>query len=292
MSVLGRITACGLMLTAMLFSLTAVGQAQTLAFDGLIEPYRVVDIGTPVEGIVAMVVVDRSSMVQAGQTVVELESSVEQAIMKKAQAAADFDGEINLQWVQLQFAKRVYERLRSLTSVSTQDKDKAATEIELARRRLEKAHEDKSLAALEVNKAKMVLARRLVKSPIAGVVVDRYVSPGEYVDTKPLLRVAQIDPLRVETIVPDRLFGKIKSGMTATIIPELARYGLQTATVKIVDKVIDSASSTFGVRLEFPNPDHRIPSGLRCQVRFDIDENADQVNAQPAASLPVTAKAD
>jgi multidrug efflux pump subunit AcrA (membrane-fusion protein) len=107
------------------------------------------------------------------------------------------------------------------------------------------------------------------------VVVERYVSPGEYVDSQPLLRVAQIDPLRVEVIIPAQIFGRIIPGMTATIVPELPEYGEQVATVTIVDKLIDAASSTFGVRLELPNADQQMPSGLRCLVRFEIDLNAD-----------------
>ena len=97
-------------------------------------------------------------------------------------------------------------------------------------------------------------------------------SPGEYVNTQPLLRLAQVDPLRVEVIVPAEMFGKIEPGMTATIIPELEEYGALTATVTIADKVIDSASNTFGVRLQLPNDDLRVPSGLKCLVQFEMDE--------------------
>jgi len=32
--------------------------------------------------------------------------------------------------------------------------------------------------------------------------------------------------------------------------------------------VVDGTSGTFGVRLELPNADYAVPSGLRCQVRF------------------------
>ena len=118
------------------------------------------------------------------------------------------------------------------------------------------------------------------------MVVERYVSPGEYVDSQPLLRVAQIDPLRVEVIVPAQMFGRIIPGMTAIIVPELAQYGEQTATVTIVDKVIDAASSTFGVRLELPNAEQQMPSGLRCLVRFEIDQNPDAVNKVTALVAP------
>ena len=110
--------------------------------------------------------------------------------------------------------------------------------------------------------------------------MERYVSPGEYVNNQPLLRVAQIDPLLVEVIVPAQIFGKISPGMLATFVPELPEYGEHTATVTIVDRVIDAASSTFGVRLELPNAEQQLPSGLRCMVRFEIEENADEVTAR------------
>jgi membrane fusion protein (multidrug efflux system) len=38
--------------------------------------------------------------------------------------------------------------------------------------------------------------------------------------------------------------------------------------VSVVDRVIDAASGTFGVRLELPNPNYELPAGLRCRVRF------------------------
>ncbi len=286
---LRKSAACAIVAAALLLTLAPVGRAQTVTYDGLIQPYEVVEIGAPMEGIVAKVVVDRSSTVQAGQTLVELESSVERAAVEKAKAMAAFRGEIGLQQATLQFDKRVHNRLKELNSVSAQDKDQAATEIELTRRRLEKARENSMLAKIELKRAQAVLARRFIRSPISGVVVERYVSPGEYVDSKPLLRVARIDPLRVEAIVPAQMFGKIKPGMTAAIVPELAQFGALDATVNIVDKVIDSASNTFGVRLELPNADGKIPSGLRCQVRFEIEETSGEAPQPPADQLPAAA---
>jgi len=276
MFILPKKTIFNLILTAVLLSATALW-AETVEYDGLIEPYVVVDIGTPAEGIVATVSVDRSNSVKAGQVLVEMESSVERAALEKAKAMAIFDGEINLQKTQLAFAKRVHARVRTLAGISNHDKDQAATEIIRTGHYLKKAREKSTLAKFELQKARAILDRCSIKSPISGVVVERYVSPGEYVDNQPLLRVAQIDPLRVEVIVPARIFGRIFPGMTATIVPELTEYGEQTATVTIVDKVIDSASNTFGVRLELPNAELQMPSGLRCLVRFEIYQNADRV---------------
>jgi RND family efflux transporter MFP subunit len=249
--------------------------AEILEYDGLIEPYEVVEIGAPAEGIVAKISVDRSSPVLQGQVLVELESSVEHTAVEKAAVLAAFDGDIQIQKTHLAFAKRVYKRLKQLAAISDNDKDQAATEIALTRYRLGKARENLALAQLELKKSQAELNRRVIRSPITGVVVERYVAPGEYVNSRPLLRVARIDPLRVEVIVPSPVFGKIRPGMTATIVPELPGYGAQTATVTIVDRVIDSASSTFGVRLELPNPQLEMPSGLKCMVQFDTDASVD-----------------
>lgn len=265
-----------LILTAMLLLTTALC-AETIEYEGLIEPYVVVDIGAPTEGIVDRVNVDRSSSVEKGQILVELDSSVEQAALEKAKAMATVDGEIGVQQAQLAFANRVHQRVKTLEAISIHDKDLAATEIILSRQRLKKAREKNMLAKLEMKKARALLDRCSIKSPISGVVVERYVSPGEIVNNQPLLRVAQIDPLRVEVIVPAQMFGKINPGMTAIIVPELPEYGEHTATVSIVDKVIDSASNTFGVRLELPNAEHQLPSGLKCLVRFEIEDNHGEV---------------
>jgi RND family efflux transporter MFP subunit len=276
MLILSKKTIFNLILTVVLLPATALW-AETVEYDGLIEPYVVVDIGSPAEGVVATVSVDRSNSVEAGQVLVEMESSVERAALEKAEAMAIFNGEISLQKTQLAFAKRVHGRVKTLAGISNHDKDQAATEIIRTEYHLKKAREKSTLAKFELKKSRAILDRCFIKSPISGVVVERYVSPGEYVNNQPLLRVAQIDPLRVEVIVPAQIFGRIFPGMIATIVPELPEYGEQTATVTIVDKVIDSASNTFGVRLELPNSEQQLPSGLRCLVRFQIYKNADRV---------------
>ena len=278
-------TIFSLVIAAILLTATAV-YAETVEYEGLIEPYVIVNIGAPDEGVVAEVAVDRASSVKKGQILVKMESSVERAALAQAKVMATFDGEIYQQKTQLAFAKRLHGRVRRLESVALQEKDQAATDVVLVKHRLKKAREDRTLAQYELKKAQAILDRLSIKSPISGVVVERYVSPGEYVNNQPLLMVAQIDPLRVEVIVPAEMFGRIVPGMTGTIVPELPEYGQRTAKVTIVDKVIDSASSTFGVRLELPNGEDQMPSGMKCLVRFDIDQVADRENKVTARVIP------
>ena len=82
------------------------------------------------------------------------------------------------------------------------------------------------------------------------------------------MRLAQIDPLRVEVIVPVSAFGTIQVGQRAVMRPESPMNGEYPATVTIVDGVADASSGTFRVRLGLPNEDYSLPSGLRCRVKF------------------------
>ena len=72
----------------------------------------------------------------------------------------------------------------------------------------------------------------------------------------------------VEVIVPVALFGRIKVGQSAEVYPEAPLGGTWGAKVTVVDRVIDAASGTFGVRLALPNNDLKLPAGLKCRVKF------------------------
>jgi RND family efflux transporter MFP subunit len=245
-----------------------------LEFQGLIEPNELVNVGSPVQGIVAHINVQRSSTVTKGEPLVLLDSSVQSAVVERARVLMAVEGEIKLFKEKLAFAQRTHARSKMLfesEAISAEKNDQAITEVSLARNQLQKAMENRSLAKLDLEHAQVVLDQRTIKSPISGVVVDRLVSPGEFVDNQPLLILAQIDPLRVEVILPAGMFQKIQLGMKADIKPEIEVDGSYTATVAIVDRVIDPASGTFSVRLKLPNPDYRLPSGLKCMVRF-IDD--------------------
>ena len=133
---------------------------------------------------------------------------------------------------------------------------------------LKKAKEDKDIARLETDRAAELLKQRSLLSTVDGVVVKRYKSPGEYVEDQPVLKLAQIDPLYVEVIAPIALYGALHIGMEAEVQPEPPVGGKYSARVIIVDTVIDAASATFGVRLALPNPQQKIPAGVRCDIKF------------------------
>lgn len=248
-------------------------QTQLPEFDCVIEPSDIVDVGSAVSGVVATLHVERSELIEAGDVLVELDSGVERATLALARARAGQNTGIELHRANELFGQVTLERNRALfekSVVSRQTLDQVQSEQEIAALQVRQARDNKRLALLEYQRARSVLDQRTIRSPVSGVVMERYRTVGEYVGDQPILRVAQLDPLHVETIVPVEYLGLIEPGMRAEV-----RSSHRTdsesrlfATVDRVDRVSDAASGTFGVRLLLPNPDYQIASGLRCDLEF------------------------
>ncbi len=243
--------------------------------DCVIEPHTVVEVSSPSAGVITSIAVDKSDVVKEGQILVELESKVEQAAVNEARAKADMRGMIQTKLTSLAYAKRKLASISDLYdsgAASRYEKDEAETAVTLATLELQQAKENQDLAKLELEHATETLKLRTVRSPLSGVVVDRYKSIGESSEDKPILKLAAIDPLRVEVIAPAALFSRLTPGMKAEVVTETNPGDKHPAVVSIVGKVVDAASGTFDVRLDLPNPDYRIPGGSKCKVKFFSDK--------------------
>ncbi len=249
--------------------------AGAVEFDGIIEPYMVVKVGSGAYGILQTVNVDRGDFVKKNQVLATIQSSVEKAAMEAARARAEMDASIKAKEASLDFytrKKKMNEELYKKEVLPFSQMDEIETNRIVTEKQLHEAIENKRLAELEFKRAAEVVNRMTIRSPINGIVAERLLSPGEYVENQSIMKLAQIDPLNVEVIIPVAQYASIKVGMNAKVIPEAPVGGQYIAKVKIVDKVIDAASGTFGVRLELPNPNHRLPAGLKCKVIFSTNE--------------------
>jgi RND family efflux transporter MFP subunit len=236
----------------------------------IIEPDVVTEVGSPVVGII-QTIVSRGDWVRKGQVIALLRNDVDQAALTVAQSRAAADSEEKAALANHAFAQQRRVRAEELLRkefISKQALDQAIAEDEVARQKLLQAREQRQIAVREASLAKIRLEERTIRSPLDGIIVERYVTPGERVDEKPLVRVARIDPLRVEAILQSTMFGSIATGAQASIMPEMPNATAVTARVVLVDKVLDAASGTFRVRMQLPNPGRSIPAGLRCKVDF------------------------
>jgi len=242
-------------------------------FDCLLEPHLRLKLATPVAGVLKKVLVDRGDLVRKGQVVAQLESSIEEANLELAAARAENNATVQGKEVRVEFLTRKRERtaqLQARGSATDVALDEVETDLRAASQELREAEYSLRLAVLEKKRAEELLRQRSITSPIDGVVVERNLGSGEYAyEQAPIVTVAQIDPLNVEVYVPVSMFGSIKVGSTAQVSPEEPVGGTYKASVDVVDQVFDARSGTFGIRLKLPNPDSRLPGGLRCKLQFD-----------------------
>lgn len=268
-----RVVMLGVILDLLIIAVQAGwAGAEPIVLDGLIEPSMIVNVGSSVAGILKKVDAERGDMIKKGQVLARLHSGVEMASMELARFRFEMKAAIQEKQAQVDFSVRRqkrYEELYNKKVIPFEEMDEARTNSKLALIALEEARENIRLAELEWKRSIEVVKRMTIYSPIAGVVMERFLFPGEYVEDQPLLKLAQIHPLYVEIFAPVKLLGVIKIGMHAEVTPEEPVERVYEARVKIVDRVVDAASSTFGVRLELPNPEYELPAGLKCTVTFE-----------------------
>lgn len=255
--------------------LLATGPALGESFDCVIEPSQVLKLGSPVSSTLRSVSVNRGDVVRAGQEVARLVSGVEEASVALDAARADSSADVSQKQVKLSLAQTELNRglgLQVGASIPQQKLDQLRSDVLVAQQDLALAQLDHQIAGLTLQHSRALLEQRTIRSPIAGIVTERPMGPGEYVrEESAIVVLASIDPLYVETFPPVRYWRALRPGQAATVEPDAAIGGSYPAKVLVVDHVLDAASGTFGVRLELANPGGRIPAGVRCKVTMVLN---------------------
>jgi HlyD family secretion protein len=177
-----------------------------------------------------------------------------------------------------------YRRMKNLIakeSVSEQQYDQAENRYlqarlaaKLARASLEAAQADRKRAEAEIALLKKQLGDCRPLSPIAGTVVTTYVEPGELVGVgKPLIKVANLDPVTVKIYLPPEFLTGVKLGAQALVDPEDGRTDPMSGQVSWISPEAEftpknvqtkeaRADLVYAVKITIPNPDGILKIGM------------------------------
>lgn len=249
----------------------AVAQEQEgQLFDCVATPARIVKLGSPVTGLLAEMNVSRGNQVKAGEAVAKLESSVEEASVRLAEIDADASEAIAAQRKRLEVAEAALERSRELVesgSVTRSRLDELQAAVDITRLDLEAEQRKAQVAALELGRQRALLERLTLHSPIDGTVVSVDTQVGEFVRQDSVVAtIVQTDPLYVDAYLPTALWAETRVGADVDVQLERPTEATLRGSVIVVDSVFDTASDTFGIRVELPNPGNAIPGGQRCRL--------------------------
>ncbi|PEN13772.1 efflux transporter periplasmic adaptor subunit [Longibacter salinarum] len=248
-----------------------------------------VQIYPEISGRVVSVNVENGDRVERGQALLRLESDTYEQRVKQARAslriaranATSAEATMNELQSQLKRAERLAENQfqseQQLESLRAQVLG-AEADLEQARGQVEQAE-----ATLEERQAD--LRRTVVRAPISGSVGQRDVQVGQRVgpDTR-VYTMGDLNTVRVEVGVTDRMVGRIQPGQTAQITAPSLGDTLISAEVTRISPFISNESFSAEAEIEVPNDGGLLRAGMFVKVDVLYGESQD-ATIVPLAAL-------
>ena len=212
-------------------------------------------------GIALSVAAEVGDEVRDGQVLVRLDGA--RAALQAAQTAA-----------QMRKLESNYARSRQLAEqqlVSANDNEQLRFDVENARAA-------NRLANLE-------LSWTTVTAPISGVVAERMIKPGNFVQANtPIFRIVDDARLEAELNVPERELATLEAGLPVTLSVDALPGRTFEGTIDRVSPVVDADSGTFRVVAAFAGKGDLKP-GMFGRISIDYDQRADALTVPRAALL-------
>ena len=242
---------------------------------GTTAPHARATPGTRLMGRVARADFAEGDRVARGEVLVRIENQDLRARRRQAESAVQEARAV------LDNAEKSVQRLRNLyqeKAVPQQALDEAETGYARARAGLGSA--EQGIQEVEAN-----LRYSAVESPLDGVIVRKFVQPGDMTAPgTPLFAVEQQDPIEVTVEVSERDLPYVEAGreVAAEIMALKGSTAHRVGRVQALIPAADPGSRTFRVKVLVPNPDGAIGSGMFARVQFPKGE-------RPALLVPASA---
>lgn len=122
----------------------------------------------------------------------------------------------------------------------------------------------------QVKQAKLALENTVINAPFAGVLVQRLVEEGDYVSKgNPIAEIMDEDPFLVVGEVNElqRPYLQLEQPATAKLVTGETVIG----KISLIAMQAESATRTFLVEVEIPNPEGKIVAGLTAEIRIPLN---------------------
>jgi HlyD family secretion protein len=254
---------------------------QNVTANGTINPVTLVNVGTQVSGRVKKIYADYNDQVKKGQVLLELEDE-----LFKAQIAQSL-GNVKNNEASLELAKANEIRMRSLFEkeyVSKQELDQSVQALKSAEAQL-------STTKAQLKRDQTNYGYSIIKSPVAGVVVDRVVDVGQTVaaslQTPTLFKIAQdLSKMQIDTSFAEADIGRIQ-------VSQVGKFNVDAFPNKNFEGVVKQIRLnptntanvvTYDVVISVDNPEQLLLPGMTAYVNINFAKH-DNVLLVPNAAL-------
>ncbi len=221
---------------------------------------------------VAAVYVDEGDWVKQGQAMAKLDDALLQAQIAQAEAT------LATQKANVEFKVSQLQRAESLQLEGAFSKEL------LEQRRMEAASAEASLGASQaaVNEMKIRQSRMVLRAPVAGVVLQRTLRPGDIssVGVTPYFRIAREGLIELDAEMPDAALAHVKIGDTVNVMLGTGEH--ITGKVRFISPRVDVNTNLGRARIELPY-DVDLRPGSFAEARFNASSPG--VLAVPASAV-------
>ncbi len=259
----------------------AVAQAdleQAVEVVGALSALNAADVKTEYSGTVAEILVTQWVSVKKGTPLARIEAREAGAGVQSARAAL-LQAQVGAQRAARELERTV--KLQEAGLATRQASDEARTGEEAAR-----AQVDSARAQLEMAEAR--LGKALIRAPIDGVVSERNVAVGDYVENMgspaPMFRIVDARVLELTAAVPSARIAELSVGQPLVFRSDALPGKEFRGQVSFINPAADEASRTVKVKAEVPNADGALKPGLFARGRI-VTGNRAGVLVVPRAAL-------
>ena len=226
---------------------------------GEAEAYRRSDVSSRASGIVQRIHVREGQIVQAGQLLVQLDTT--EVAMDLAQARAELT------------SRQVDFEVAMLGQGDLLDPEERTN-----RERILRATTGLDNAEVAVRRAEMELEWTRIRAPFTGRVANLEAVEGSFLASGgEVLTLVQLDPIKVEVNVLEAEMAYLREGRRATLqLPAFPGERLQ-GRIETVNPVVDPETRSSRVTVVLSNPDHRIRPGMYARVTLEAQSYPDRV---------------
>jgi membrane fusion protein (multidrug efflux system) len=244
-----------------------------LTVTGTLRANQESDIAADASGKVLQTLVERGQTVKRGQVIATLDAR------SAALSAAVAEAQAKVAQSQLEEARRECERVKHLFDTG------AISQAEFERQTANCTAQQWSATAAEAQQANAVklLGDTRVRAPFDGIIGERYVNVGQYV--QPQTRVASVyapDPLRLQVTVPEAELANVKQDMPVAFTVAAFADERFTGAVKYISPNVREATRDLVVEAVVPNPDARLKPGMFAVARLEL-------GMRPRVAVPTAA---
>jgi HlyD family secretion protein len=253
---------------------------QAVSANGTLNPVVLVNVGTQVSGTVKKLHVDFNDRVKAGQILLELDPALLMAQVRQDEA------NVNNAKASLELAEANEVRARTLwqeDSIAKQEVDTAVQAHKSAR-----AQVDQTTAQLAKDRTN--LGYSVIRSPVAGVVVNRAVDLGQTVaasfQTPTLFLIAQdLRKMQIDSSFAEADIGNIKVGQPVQFTVDAFPEQAFSATVRQVrlNPTTQQNVVTYDVVVAVDNPDQILMPGMTAYVSVVVAQHKNVLLVSNAA---------